>query len=284
MSTLTGQDVPTGEVDVSTGELGVSTGELDVSTGELGVSTGEVDVSRWDEFQAPGWDGFQLRSWSDRRRWSEMAIRLIDVAAALVLILLLGWLLALIALAIRISSPGPAIFSQRRVGHRGRLFTAYKFRTMYRDAEAAVQAAYAQAVVGIGTHHAVFAESEADHDGGGSLSTLVNERITRLGKFLRKTSLDELPQLWNVVRGEMSLVGPRPVVVYEVERYPDWYHGRFRVKPGLTGLWQVSGRDRLTYEEMVKLDIEFATRCSLGLYLSILARTVPAVLLRRETK
>lgn len=247
------------------------------------VSTGELDGPRWEGLQTQSWDRAQDWSWSDGRRWSNMAIRLIDVTAAFVLLVLLSWLLALVALAIRLSSPGPAIFRQRRVGHRGRVFTAYKFRTMYRNAETAVREAYSHALVGIGTHHAVFANSEADQNGGGGLSALVNERITRLGKVLRKTSLDELPQLWNVVRGEMSLVGPRPVVVYEVERYPDWYHGRFQAKPGLTGLWQVSGRDRLTYEEMVKLDIEFATRRSLGLYLAILARTLP-VLLRRETK
>ena len=110
---------------------------------------------------------------------------------------------------------------------------------------------------------------------------VVDDRITPVGRFLRKTSLDELPQVWNVLRGEMSLVGPRPVIPYEAEIYPDWYHERFRVKPGITGLWQFSGRNRRTYEEMLELDIEYASRRSVRLYLRILLRTVPTVLFRK---
>jgi lipopolysaccharide/colanic/teichoic acid biosynthesis glycosyltransferase len=209
----------------------------------------------------------------DARRVSAVVIRIIDVIAGLLAILFLSWMLAAIALAVRLTSPGPAIFRQRRVGRAGRVFTVYKFRTMYDDAGEASHVAYVRQFIGTGLRH-------VDE---GRLYKLVDDRITRVGRFLRRSSLDELPQLWNVVRGEMSLVGPRPVVTYEVELYPDWYHERFEVKPGLTGLWQVSGRGRLTYEEMVKLDIEFVSRRSLGLYFAILARTVPALLFRRET-
>jgi lipopolysaccharide/colanic/teichoic acid biosynthesis glycosyltransferase len=105
-----------------------------------------------------------------------------------------------------------------------------------------------------------------------------DERVTRVGAVLRRTSLDELPQLWNVLRGEMSLVGPRPPIPYEVEHYPSHWFARFAVKPGVTGLWQVSGRSELTLEEMVRLDVEYARRRSLWLNIRILARTVPAVL------
>jgi len=173
------------------------------------------------------------------------------------MILLLEWLFVLIALAIRLNSRGPAIFRQRRVGRGGRVFTVYKFRTMHVDAGDAAHIAFVCEYIGAPKH---------DIDDK-RLYKLVDDRITRVGRFLRKTSLDELPQLWNVLRGEMSLVGPRPVVT----------------KPGLTGLWQVSGRSRLTYEEMVKLDIEFVSRRSLALYLFILAKTVPALVFRSET-
>jgi lipopolysaccharide/colanic/teichoic acid biosynthesis glycosyltransferase len=105
--------------------------------------------------------------------------------------------------------------------------------------------------------------------------------VTKVGRFLRSWSLDEVPQLWNVLRGEMSLVGPRPVIEYEVEQYPDWYLRRFAVKPGLTGLWQVSGRNERTYEEMVRFDIEYAERRSLWMDLRILARTA-LVVMRRQ--
>jgi lipopolysaccharide/colanic/teichoic acid biosynthesis glycosyltransferase len=203
----------------------------------------------------------------------ELIIRALDVGIALALMVVLMPVFAAIAVAIRLESPGRAIFRQRRVGLGGRMFTVLKFRTMHSDAREAIHRAYVRQFIGTGVHHV------AD----GRLYKLVDDRITVIGRFLRKTSLDELPQLWNVIRGEMSLVGPRPVVPYEAELYPDWYHHRFHVMPGLTGLWQISGRSRLTYEEMVKLDIEFVRRRSLRLYLEILARTLPALLFRTET-
>lgn len=203
----------------------------------------------------------------------EMVMRALDVAVASILLVLLVPLFGAIALAIRLDSPGRAIFRQRRVGRGGQLFTVLKFRTMHCDAGEATHRAYVRQFIGTGVHHVE----------DGTLYKLVDDRITGVGRFLRKTSLDELPQLWNVVRGQMSLVGPRPVVPYEADLYPEWYHRRFHVMPGMTGLWQVSGRSLLTYEEMVGLDIEYVRRRSLRLYLLILARTLPALVFRSET-
>jgi lipopolysaccharide/colanic/teichoic acid biosynthesis glycosyltransferase len=217
--------------------------------------------------------GAGRRAGAGARRELEVAFRVIDVTIGLLMSLLLLWLFVLIAIAVRLNSRGPAIFRQRRVGRGGRVFTVYKFRTMQVDTDNAAHLAYVREFIGAPKHHV----------DDGRLYKLVDDRITRVGRFLRRTSLDELPQLWNVVRGQMSLVGPRPVVTYEAELYPAWYHNRFHVKPGLTGLWQVSGRSRLTYEEMVKLDIEFVSRRSLALYLGILGKTLPAVVFRRET-
>jgi lipopolysaccharide/colanic/teichoic acid biosynthesis glycosyltransferase len=207
-------------------------------------------------------------------RTSEFVIRVLDVSGALLMIVLLSWLFAAIALMVRVTSPGPVIFRQRRVGRGGSVFTVYKFRSMYVCDAEALHAAHLRSR---------FGRSSRDATARPILYALLSDCITRVGRVLRRASLDELPQLWNVVRGEMSLVGPRPVATYEAELYPAWYHDRFRVKPGMTGLWQIRGRDRLTYEQMVTLDIEFVARRSLGLYAEILARTVPALLFRRET-
>jgi lipopolysaccharide/colanic/teichoic acid biosynthesis glycosyltransferase len=118
-------------------------------------------------------------------------------------------------------------------------------------------------------------------DDGQLYKLVIDDRVTSVGRVLRKTSFDEVPQLWNVLRGEMSLVGPRPVIPYEAELYPAWYGERFNVKPGLTGLWQVSGRNKCTYDEMIRLDVEFVRHRTVRLYLGILARTVPVVIGRR---
>jgi lipopolysaccharide/colanic/teichoic acid biosynthesis glycosyltransferase len=207
-------------------------------------------------------------------RSEDLIIRALDVMGALLMIMALGWLFAAIALVVRLDSPGPSIFRQRRVGRGGRVFTVYKFRTMYVGEAEAIHAAHVRNR---------FRRSAQDIAERLRLYKLLEANVTRAGRVLRRTSLDELPQLWNVLRGEMSLVGPRPVATYEAAAYPDWYHERFQVKPGLTGLWQTRGRDRLTYEEMVRLDIEFVSRRSLAVYLAILAATVPALLFRRET-
>lgn len=188
--------------------------------------------------------------------------RLIDVTVAVVGLLLCAPLFGLIALAIRLDSPGPVIFRQTRVGLRGRHFEMYKFRSMH---------------VGAQEQQDMLADlNEAD---GPIFKIRDDPRLTRVGRFLRRLSLDELPQLVNVLRGEMSLVGPRPPIPAEVEKYQEWHKKRLEAPPGMTGLWQVSGRSRLPFDEMVLLDIYYIENWSLWLDFKILMRTIPKVLL-----
>ncbi len=195
-------------------------------------------------------------------------------------------LLLLIALLIRLDSPGPALYRQRRVGlrkrsadgkHRWELgaFTMYKFRTMYDNCTAGIHKRFMKALI-----HNDAKEVACLRDNG---HTVVNKlgndpRITRVGKFLRKTRLDELPQLWNVLRGEMSLVGPRPALPYEVAEYRPHHRRRLEAIPGCVGLWQVSGWCTLDFEETMELDIWYVDHQSLWLDVKILLRTVPAIL------
>ncbi len=204
--------------------------------------------------------------------WQAIARRLLDLVLAGTVIVLLSPLLLALMIAIRLDSPGTALFRQRRVGYRQREFTIFKFRSMRTNADPGGHRDYVTALI----------KGRATNGGRKDLYKLaVDDRITPVGRWIRRWSLDELPQLFNVVAGDMSLVGPRPAIPYEVAEYPNWYMDRFGVKPGLTGLWQVSGRNERTYEEMVRLDIEYAERRSLRLDLSILARTPHTVLARR---
>jgi lipopolysaccharide/colanic/teichoic acid biosynthesis glycosyltransferase len=192
------------------------------------------------------------------------------LSCALLLILLIP-LFLVVALAIKLDSPGPVVFRQSRLGIGRRRFTMNKFRTMRRDADSAPHQAYiAQLITGD--------EASAERDDDTLYKLDADDRVTAVGHFLRRWSIDELPQLWNVVRGHMSLVGPRPAIPYELEYYERTWHERFSVKPGLTGLWQVSGRSCLTFKDMVRLDIEYARRRSLRLNVRILARTAGVVL------
>jgi lipopolysaccharide/colanic/teichoic acid biosynthesis glycosyltransferase len=197
--------------------------------------------------------------------------RLLDLLVAASVLLVLSPLLIAIALAVRIDSKGPVLFRQRRVGRGQREFTIFKFRTMCRDADASRHRKYVQTLI----------DGSRESERGHLYKLSVDDRVTRVGRFLRSWSLDELPQLINVLLGQMALVGPRPVIAYEVEMYPDSYLKRFAVKPGLTGLWQVSGRNERTYDEMVSFDIEYAESSSLWLDVRILAKTVPVVLRRQ---
>ncbi len=185
---------------------------------------------------------------------------------ALILFLLPGLLLvgALVALVIKFGSPGPIFFQQRRVGYKGREFVCYKFRTMRVNAETDSHRRHAQELI----------KSQARMT---KLDERKDPRLVPLASLLRASGLDELPQLINVVRGEMSLVGPRPCILYECEAYEAWHFGRFDAAPGLTGLWQVSGKNRTTFEEMVRFDIEYSRRLSLSLDLWIILKTVPAI-------
>jgi lipopolysaccharide/colanic/teichoic acid biosynthesis glycosyltransferase len=206
--------------------------------------------------------------------------RLVDVAFGLGLILLFSPILIAVAVAVRLDSHGPALFKQRRVGLGEREFTLFKFRSMRLDADPRGHQEYVTALIK-GSDADADPETAPD-DGRESLYKLaVDNRITPVGRFIRHWSLDELPQLFNVVLGDMTLVGPRPSIPYEVAEYPTWYLQRFSVKPGLTGLWQVSGRSERSYEEMVRLDVQYTERRSLALDLSILVKT-PWVVLSRK--
>jgi exopolysaccharide biosynthesis polyprenyl glycosylphosphotransferase len=193
--------------------------------------------------------------------WLKRAIDLLLTATGVVT---LSPLMLAIAIAIKLDSPGPVFYRQPRVGKDGRAFMMYKFRSMCPDAERRL------------------AELRAHNEATGPLFKIRRDpRITRVGKILRRWSLDELPQLFNVLRGEMSLVGPRPPLPAELADYEDWQVGRLRATPGLTGLWQVSGRSEVPFHDMVRLDLHYIRNWSIGLDLEILARTIPAVLTNR---
>jgi len=197
----------------------------------------------------------------------------ISVAALVVVLLLPLWLL--LALLIKLDSRGPVFYTQERVGMDGRLFLLYKFRTMVADADPELHREYQRAFI------AGRAEANLGNAQKPTYKLLADPRITRAGRFLRRTSLDEVPQLLNVLMGEMSVVGPRPPIPYEVEAYELWHRKRLDMKPGLTGLWQVSGRNRLPFEEMVRLDLFYIENWSLLLDLKILLRTT-LVMIGRE--
>ncbi len=211
-------------------------------------------------------------------RYSAAACRALDVAVSAVLLLVLAPVFLVLGAAILLDSRGRVLYRQRRVGRNQQPFIVNKFRTMHSGAG---HETHREFVIGLIAREQGRGETQAQvtTDGGESnFFKMANDtRVTRVGRFLRKSSLDELPQLWNVLRGDMSLVGPRPPIPYEVEHYPPHWFDRFAVKPGMTGLWQVSGRSELGLEEMVALDVEYARSRSLWLNLKILARTVPAV-------
>jgi lipopolysaccharide/colanic/teichoic acid biosynthesis glycosyltransferase len=194
------------------------------------------------------------------------AKRTLDVVVAATLLLVLLPIFAVIALAIWIDSGGPVFYCAKRIGRFGDEFCVVKFRSMRAGSDTAA--------------HAEFVRTLMRDDGTSCALYKVpgDSRVTRVGALLRRTSLDELPQLWNVLRGEMSLVGPRPDVPYAFDDYKDWMHRRLMVKPGITGLWQVSGRSRVSLLDMYKLDVRYVAEASLLTDLRILWRTVPVVL------
>ena len=189
--------------------------------------------------------------------------RAFDLAFAATAMVLLSPLFLAIALGVKLSSRGPVFYRQTRVGLRGRPFTFLKFRSMRVASSADVHRRFTADWIYGRTGGGNGAVPEAP-DAATKVHKIVRDpRITPLGRLLRKTSLDELPQFWNVLRGEMSIVGPRPPIPYEVERYSEWHKRRLEVLPGITGLWQVSGRNALSFEEMVRLDIQYIERWSL---------------------
>ena len=194
--------------------------------------------------------------------WRLVAKRAIDVVGAAVGLLILAPVLFAIAAGVRTTSRGPVVFTQDRYGLRKRRFRMYKFRTMVPDAER------------------LQSTLEAHNEAGGPVFKIARDpRVTTFGAFLRRTSLDELPQLWNVLRGDMSLVGPRPLPVRDVTRFDEpWLMRRFSVRPGLTCIWQISGRSGIGFNKWIELDLQYIDNWSLALDLNILVRTVPAVL------
>ena len=196
----------------------------------------------------------------------------IDFLLALMLLVLLSPLLLLIALLIKLDSSGSVFFGQERMGYdwregKRKPFVMYKFRSMYQDCDQNVHKEYVSKWI------------NGDLETGQGIAKLVNDdRVTRVGRFLRKTSLDELPQLWNVVMGAMSLVGPRPVPLYEVAEYEAWHMQRLDATPGVTGLWQLKGRGLVTVDEMARLDIEYIACQSLWFDVKIMFLTIPAML------
>jgi lipopolysaccharide/colanic/teichoic acid biosynthesis glycosyltransferase len=199
-----------------------------------------------------------------------------DVMGSVSALLVLAPVFVAVALAIRFSSKGPILFRQRRVGHLGKPFNLLKFRSMYVNNDASIHREYVKKLV---AGKAEKQSANGNGNGNGVYKLTSDPRITCVGAFLRRSSLDELPQFINVLMGEMSLVGPRPPLPYEVEDYAVWHRRRLlEAKPGITGLWQVNGRNRIAFDDMVRLDLMYAKTWSPWLDLKILLRTPLAVI------
>lgn len=200
--------------------------------------------------------------WRHSSRITDVVKRLIDIGTAAALLLLLAPLFLFVAVAIRLESPGAVFFRQVRVGRHGQTFTMWKFRSMYIDAE----------------QRKATLEQDNEMQGGVLFKMKQDPRITRVGRVIRRLSIDELPQLWNVLSGDMSLVGPRPALPVEVGQYSLDDRGRLDTKPGITCTWQVTGRSNIPFEEQVMLDIEYIREQSVKNDLKLLVKTVPAVI------
>jgi exopolysaccharide biosynthesis polyprenyl glycosylphosphotransferase len=196
------------------------------------------------------------------QEWKLLVKAIVDFIGAALLLFGLAPLLLIIAVMIKLTSRGPVLYRQRRMGLHGREFFLYKFRSMYLDAEERLK------------------ELQHLNEMTGPVFKIAKDpRVTKIGRFIRKTSLDELPQLFNVIKGEMSLVGPRPPIPHEVVQYKRWQHRRLSMKPGITCLWQVKGRNKIGFEEWMKLDLQYIDNWSLGLDFKILFKTIPVVLI-----
>jgi lipopolysaccharide/colanic/teichoic acid biosynthesis glycosyltransferase len=251
----------------------------------LGAQVSEIDLSFHvfpddsddDDGESPGQETFStiypdLVGEIQSRRISLLMKRSLDILGSLLAILLLAPFMILIAVAVKLTSKGPVLFRQTRLGQSGRSFPFLKFRSMYAKADHAIHEAYIKRFISNQT------DSGADGGSNKVFKLQADPRITRIGRFLRRTSLDEIPQFFCVLVGDMSLVGPRPPLPYEFEAYEIWHRRRLlAVKPGITGLWQVEGRSRVKFDEMVRMDIAYARTWSLWMDLKILWRTPRAV-------
>jgi exopolysaccharide biosynthesis polyprenyl glycosylphosphotransferase len=200
--------------------------------------------------------------------------RAVDIICSTALLILASPLMLATAIAVKLTSPGPVIFRQMRVGRGGKPFLFYKFRSMRCDNDDAIHREYVQNL--IQGRHDQINEGDADKP---VYKLRSDTRTTAVGRIIRRTSIDELPQLFNVLKGEMSLVGPRPPIPYEIENYQSWHLRRLQeVRPGITGLWQVEGRSKTTFDDMVRLDLRYIRNRSLWLDIKILCKTVVVVI------
>lgn len=249
---------------------GSGSGQVALQGGEAPVDSRDEIINRFENIQAQAWRHrlrvrFKRLAWRSVVGGAYVVKRLLDIVGSAILLLLLSPVFLGIALAIKFDSPGPLLFKQVRVGRFGQYFTMWKFRSMYMDAEARKQAIMAQ-----------------NEMAGGVIFKMKNDpRITRIGRFIRRASIDELPQLWNVLMGDMSLVGPRPALPSEVNQYSLAERRRLEVIPGITCIWQVSGRSDIPFDKQVGLDVDYIESQSLWLDIKLLLLTVPAVLLGR---
>lgn len=195
--------------------------------------------------------------------------RLMDVVCSLLALLVLSPLLLAIALIIKLDSRGPVLFTQERLGKDMRPFRMYKFRSMFADAGDSLH------------RESVKRTAESKRREIGTFKSLADPRVTRFGKFLRTWNLDELPNLINILRGDMSIVGPRPALDYELPYYKDWYYRRFAVRPGLTGLWQVKRADAEDFDEMIRMDVDYVDQMSPWLDVKLIVLTIPSIVRER---
>jgi len=196
------------------------------------------------------------------------SVRLFDLTIGLAALVMFMPIMTILALAVWVQDGGPPLYGQKRIGRNGRLFVCLKFRSMFVDATERLQ-------------QILMTDAEARREWAASHKLKVDPRVTPLGGILRKSSMDELPQIFNVIRGDMSLVGPRPIVEAEITKYGKYFQHYCAVSPGITGLWQVSGRNDVSYRRRVAMDVAYARSKSLSLDLALLLATVPAVFLRR---
>jgi len=218
----------------------------------------------------------EVRPNASASRTSHAIKRVVDILGSLTALILLSPLFGLIAVIIKLTSKGPILFRQTRIGQYGSPFTFLKFRSMYADNNPEIHQEYVKRFI---AGHVNLDASKSSEPRVYKLTS--DPRIVPFGRFLRRTSLDELPQFWNVLRGEMSLVGPRPPTMYELELYQPWHRRRMEARPGITGLWQVNGRSKVAFDDMVRLDLRYAKTWSLWLDFQIILRT-PRVLLSGE--
>lgn len=258
-------------------------GALQRELGSDGASMVAMSVHLFPDNRTPVSDGPaadmkfypDLTEGSSTKGAAQTVKRIIDILGSSALLLVFGPVLAALAIAIKLTSKGPVIFRQDRMGQFGARFKCLKFRTMYANNDPKIHQEFVQKFIA--------GQKDARNGSGENAETVFkitnDPRVTPIGRFLRKTSLDEFPQFWNVLRGEMSLVGPRPPVPYEFQVYDTWHRRRvLEVKPGVTGLWQVSGRSRTSFDDMVRLDVRYSQSWSLGLDIKILLATPRAVL------